>query len=495
MRQFKILGVAMAAALLVAACGGGGGDGNQSPAVSYSSVVSFGDSLSDAGTYGPGLIAATRIASSSGGGMFNINGITGAVGTNPTPSYNWAQLIAAAATGKVNCAARAGGFGMVEIKVAGCTNYAQGGSRVADGVGKDNTVAGAAAVAAGTATTGPLTEAVTTQIANYAADSGSATFTGKELITVLAGANDLFAQSNILKAAANTAGGNALATSLVTQLVAGAPAANQAAAQGAIGLAIQTEAAKATATPTSIITAAVTAAATHAATNGYTNTAVANANAIGATAGAAAIAAGKTYASTTGATNAINGMAAAATTLATAIKGMKTNGAQHIVVVNIPDVSQTPYAMGTIVYTDATKTVIADNSTQQLVLAMTMAFNQTLAAQLGIAPDTAANGILLVDAFAENQRQLANPAHYALTNVKDVACDPAKTPVNPADPTTASSLVCTTSTLVTKDSAGNALTQDQVLHFLFADSVHPTPYGYKLLAQYVAQKMVFAGWL
>jgi phospholipase/lecithinase/hemolysin len=151
--------------------------------------------------------------------------------------------------------------------------------------------------------------------------------------------------------------------------------------------------------------------------------------------------------------------------------------------------------MGTIVYTDATKTVIADNSTQQLVLAMTMAFNQTLATQLGVGPDSVSNGILLVDAFSENQRQIASPAHYALSNVKDVACNPALTPVNPVDATTASSLVCTTSTLVTTDSAGNAVSQDQALHFLFADSVHPTPYGYKLLAQYVIQKMVFAGWI
>ncbi|MDD2811418.1 SGNH/GDSL hydrolase family protein [Rhodoferax sp.] len=495
MRQFKVLGVAMAAALLVA-CGGGGGDGNQNPAVSYTSVVSFGDSLSDAGTYGPGLIAAGRIPNATAGGMFNVNGIAGAVGADPVPSYNWAQLVSAAAVGKINCAARAGGFGMVEAKVAGCTSYAQGGARIADNVGNGNTTAGAAAVAVGVATPGPLTESVTTQIANYATDTGSATFTGKELITVLAGANDLFAQTKILQTAATAAGGTALATSLVTQLVglvSPLTPANMGTAQTAITTAIQTEAAKATATPTSIISAAVTAAATDAAVNGYTTTAVANAATIGATAGAAATTAGNTYAATTGATNAVTAMAVAANTLATAIKGMQSNGAKHILVVNLPDVSQTPSAMSTIVYNPDGS--IKDNSSQKLVLAMTTTFNNTLASALGVAPDSAANGILLVDAFSENQRQLANPAHYALTNVKDVACDPAKTLVNPADATSNSTLVCTTSTLVTKDSAGNAVTQDQALHFLFADSVHPTPYGYKLLAQYAIQKMVFAGWL
>jgi phospholipase/lecithinase/hemolysin len=489
MRQFKILATALGAALLVAACGGGG-DGNQAPAVSYSTVVSFGDSLSDAGSYGPGLIAAKRLASTAGGGMFNINGITGAVGANPTPSYNWAQLVSAAATGKVNCAARAGGFGMAEIKVAGCTNYAQGGARVTDASGTGN------AGVTGTVFNAAMTESVTTQIGNYAADSGAAAFTGKELITVLAGANDLFAQTAILKNAATTAGGTALATSLVTQLVGLVTpynATNAGTAQTAITTAIQTEAVKATATPTSIISAAVTAAATDAAMKGYTTTAVANAATIGATAGAAATAAGNTYAATTGATNAVTGMVTAATQLATSIKGMLTNGAKHIVVVNIPDVSQTPYALSTITYnTDGS---VKDNSTQKLVLSMTTAFNQALATALGATPDAATNGILLVDAFSENQRQIANRAHYLLSNVKDVACDTAKTPVNPSDPTSASSLVCTTSTLITKDSAGNAVTQDQALHFLFADSVHPTPYGYKLLAQYVTQKMVLAGWL
>ena len=500
MRQFKILATALGAALLVAGCGGGG-DGNQAPAISYTAVVSFGDSLSDAGSYGPGLIASTRLTSAAGGGMFNINGIAGAVGTNPTPSYNWAQLVSAAATGKVNCAARAGGYLLVESKVAGCTNYAQGGARVTAATGTGNTGM------TGTAFTKAMTEPVVTQVANYLVDASNAgKFTGKELVTVLAGANDIFGQTAILTQGVIGEAAKALVTSLVTQFVAGLAPANQAtaapaittAATNAVGAAIATESAKPTATLTSIITAA-TGAGTQAAAGAamadattYTNANLANAaTTIPANAGAAASVAAGTYAAGAGATAAVTGMLTAATELATSIKGMVTNGAKHIVVVNIPDVSQTPYAMGTIVYnTDGT---IKDNSTQKLVWNMTTAFNQKLAAELGATPDVATSGILLVDAFSENQRQIANPAHYALSNVKDVACDATKTPVNLSDPYSASSLVCTTSTLVTKDSAGKAVTQDQVLHFLFADSVHPTPFGYKLLAQYVTQKMVLAG--
>jgi phospholipase/lecithinase/hemolysin len=224
--------------------------------------------------------------------------------------------------------------------------------------------------------------------------------------------------------------------------------------------------------------------------NAYTNTAVANAAAIGAAAGVAGATAGTTYAATTGANIAVSGMATAATTLAGYVKNMVAQGARHVVVVNLPDVSQTPFATSTITVNNG----VTDNSQQQLVYAMTTTFNQALAAALGATHGVPANGVLLVDAFSENQRQIANPAHYALTNVKDVACNPALTPVNPADATTASSLVCTTNTLVTS-AGGNAVTQDQALHFLFADSVHPTPYGHKLLAQYVTKAMVIAGWL
>src|SRR4051794_9286064 len=51
MRSFKTPLAVLAAAVLVAACGGGSGPGNQTSRVAFSKVVSFGDSLSDGGTY------------------------------------------------------------------------------------------------------------------------------------------------------------------------------------------------------------------------------------------------------------------------------------------------------------------------------------------------------------------------------------------------------------------------------------------------------------
>lgn len=469
MRNNKLSWMTLAAALLVVGCGGGG-DGNQAPAIKFSSVVSFGDSLSDAGTYKVSIINA------AGGGMFTVNGITGAIGSAPVPSYNWTQLVSAAVIGKPSCAARTGGFGVAESAVAGCTNYAQGGARVSDPKGVGNPVGAGF-------TAGPLTQPVTTQIANYVADGG--TFGTQELITVLAGANDLFGQTDKLKADASAAGGAAFATSVVTQLVAGAPAANQASAYGAVGAAVQAEAAKTGATPTSIITAAVTAAATDAAVKGYTNSAVANAAAVGATAAAAGTAAGNTYAATTGAANAAAGMAAVATELAGTIKGMLASGAKHVLVVNIPDVSHTPMALASIVHNPDGS--VKDNSSQQLILGLTTAFNATLKSALETAPGVLPAGLVLVDAFAENQRQVANPAHYALSNVTDVACQ-LSAPANilaSAGKVDGSSLVCNAGNLIAGDTS----------HYLFADYVHPTPYGHKLLAQFVTKALVFAGWL
>ena len=60
------------------------------------------------------------------------------------------------------------------------------------------------------------------------------------------------------------------------------------------------------------------------------------------------------------------------------------------------------------------------------------------------------------------------------------ACDLSAT-ANPL----ASSLVCTSKNVVPGD----------VSQYLFADTVHLTPYGYKLVAQLVTKNLVQVGWL
>ncbi len=135
------------------------------------------------------------------------------------------------------------------------------------------------------------------------------------------------------------------------------------------------------------------------------------------------------------------------------------NGATHVVVVNMPDVAVTPYA------------ATLDEATRGLVGTMSATFNTALAQGLGRNAS-----VLLVDAYTESQNHSVNPAQYGLTNVTTPACDPAKA---------IAALFCTAVTLIAGDTS----------HYEFADSVHPSPYGYQLLAQYVALQMTRVGWL
>jgi phospholipase/lecithinase/hemolysin len=263
-----------------------------------------------------------------------------------------------------------------------CTNYAQGGARVTAPVGPGN----AALVVPGNASTygnaiGQLTVPVVTQIGNYLAHNGG-TFNDKQLVTVLAGGNDLFI--NIATFQAQVAGGM---------------------------------------DPTVAATAAVTA------------------------------------------------MGKAGGELAAYVNQMiLAKGATHVVVVNLPDVSLTPYA------------IAAGASGQALVKQMASTFNSQLQAGL-----TAGSSLVYVDAFAASEDQATNMAQYGLTNVTTPACD--LTVVS-------SSLVCTKSTLISAVApAASSAPATAANTYEYADSVHPTPYGYRLLSELVGEQLAIKGWL
>jgi len=370
MKFIRFLGVASAASLLLAACGGGG-DGDQSPRVHYSATVSFGDSLSDVGTY-----ATTNLKAATGGGKYTVNGPSG---------KNWTELIAGQLGTGTPCAAQTGlessgpllGFAEASATHTGCYGYAQGGARVTNPVGPGNK----ALIAAGDTSgyVGQLTVPVVTQINNHLTAIGG-TFSGTELVTVMAGGNDVF-----INLAAVSAG---------------------------------------QATPTQAVTA----------------------------------------------------MGQAGGELAAYIKNLiLAKGATHVVVVNLPDVSQTPLA-----YAQSAQV-------QGLINTMTTTFNAQLHA--GLLDGTSGvvlAGVLEVDAYTQGRDQVANPGTYGLTNVTAPACD--LTNANTANTKTmpfASSLVCSTNTLIVGDTS----------RYEFADTVHPTPYAYQLLAQFVTKRMIESGWL
>jgi phospholipase/lecithinase/hemolysin len=260
------------------------------------------------------------------------------------------------------------GFAVPVTNHAGCTNYAQGGARVTNPVGPGNKNLGEA-----NAVLGQLTVPIVTQVANHLAASGGS-FSGKELVTVMAGGNDIFINFAVF-------GGS---------VQAGMPA-------------------------TAAATAAVTA------------------------------------------------MGTAGAELAAYVKSqILAKGAKSVLVVNLPDVSKTPFG------------VSLESAAPTVINTMVQAFNSQL--QAGLAGTTA----VVVDAYTASREQFANPAQFGVSNSTTPACNLAAA-ANPL----ASSLVC---------SAANVIAGD-VSRYYFADSVHPTPYGYKLLAQLVSRSMAQAGWL
>ena len=180
---------------LLAGCGGG------DDKVAFTSVVSFGDSLSDVGTYKVGTVAALN------GGKFTVNGTGGTV---------WTEVLAAKLNTPAQCAARtgmlpnvAGVTGAPVQDFANCFNYAQGSSRVtSSGTGPN----GVALQQYGQQNLGFMADSLNDQFNRHLAKTGGA-YAGRELVTVNAGGNDLFMQLNGVGSAA---GGGAAAAAAGT---------------------------------------------------------------------------------------------------------------------------------------------------------------------------------------------------------------------------------------------------------------------------------------
>ena len=459
MRHTKFALAAMALAVL-AGCGGTDpAPGNQSTKIKYSAEVTFGDSLSDVGSYAVGTVAALK------GGKFTINGDN--VSINPSfTGKTWTELLAAQIGLSAPCAAVTGldgdatkGFSVKPAAHAGCYNYAMGGSRISNPVGSGNKATGSPVRA--------LTYPITTQIANHLAAVGGK-FKGDELVLVFGGGGEILAQLGELSAAATAAGtaagGKAYVSSLISQLA--AKATDPASAAAAITAAVATESARTGSTQESITMVAIGAAAVQPGASSVADLAVygpivAKAKTDATAAGAKA---GADYAAANGPAL-VSNMGKAATELVGLVKNqILANGANYVVVNNLPDVATTPSGRS------------KDASTQALINAAVSAFNTALSAGLAGEPK-----VVLVDVFAVSHDQATNPGPYGLTNVAEPACIITDTTKNALS----SSLVCN----------GSNLTPGDVSHWSFADDVHPTPYNHLLLARYVSMALVTKGWL
>lgn len=363
---------ALVGAVLLAACGGGGGDG---PSVSR--VISFGDSLSDLGTYAP----ATQIplgqaagVSPFFGGRFTTNNHTDytLTGSNTNIATIWVESVAARVGVPITQAA--GGFAGNEVLcpvatripalATSCTGYGQGGSRVTDpnGIGK---------------TGGALTVPVVTQMSRHITRFGS--YRADEVVLVWAGNNDVF-----------------------TQL-------------GAVGLGLPPA------------------------------TAIAN-------------------------------LQTAATQLATLVKEqVLAKGASRVAVLNLPDYAILPGFLA------------APAPTRALLTQMATEFNASLTAGL------AGTNVLMIDVRTLISAIAAQPATYGFVNVTTAACDPAKiSVVTRGRVTDGSSLFCNAATGQTFNTLRTGASTST---WAFADGVHPTPGGHKVVSDLVITRMKDAGWI
>lgn len=191
--QSRFAWLAAAAAAFLVGCGGNdayvpgstGPEGAPTTKGSFTAVVSFGDSLSDVGTYAPATSVTNNGVAPYFGGRFSTNSATSTVYVENLAA-SLGLVVTPAEVGfagqSVKCPAAA-----VPALAGTCTGYAQGGARVTDpnGIGKSG---------------GALTVPVKAQIANHLARFGS--FKATDLVLVLAGNNDGFLQIAAFGAAA-----------------------------------------------------------------------------------------------------------------------------------------------------------------------------------------------------------------------------------------------------------------------------------------------------
>jgi phospholipase/lecithinase/hemolysin len=362
MKLLRLCAIALATAGLLAGCGGGD-DPPAAEKITYTKLVSFGDSLSDIGTYAVSGVAAV------GGGKYTVNGAGAQI---------WVERLATAAKVPAPCAAQTGlnatqaliGFPPAPVvNNASCYGYAQGGARVTNPIGPYN----AALLAIGDAggALGQLTDPIVNQITRHLAAAGGS-FSGTDLVVIQGGPNDLFVQLGTVSATV-AAGGNAT------------------------------------------------------------------------TAGQAATAA----------------MGLAGGQLGAYIKSMiAAKGAKRVVVVNLPDMSKTPFGLSQAA------------ATRDLIELMSFTFNANLEAQLADVPQ-----VLVVDTYGLFRSISANPGSFGLSNVTATACNLTLAVLG--------SLGCSAATLISGD----------VSKYGFADSVHPSPAGHEVLSKAVVDALTAKGWL
>lgn len=153
------------------------------------------------------------------------------------------------------------------------------------------------------------------------------------------------------------------------------------------------------------------------------------------------------------------------------------NGAKHVAILNIPDITITPRFQAVL----GTMSTAQSSQVQGMIRAWITAFNDQLKTRIGND-----SRVALVDFYKDFQDEVADPVSYGLTNVTTPVCTAT---VGALDKFPCLSNALDTTFLPAGKSAG------WWKSYAFADGFHPTPYGHQLLAASVSRALARAGWL
>jgi phospholipase/lecithinase/hemolysin len=150
-------------------------------------------------------------------------------------------------------------------------------------------------------------------------------------------------------------------------------------------------------------------------------------------------------------------------------------GGKYVAVMNLPDSTLTPFG----------STLPA--AARPVLTALVDTFNLWLKDSLTGAP------VKIIDQNGPGKDVYANPAKYGLTNNTIPTCDAAKiSAITRGAVTDGSSLFCNS----TVGAPYNGIrTGADVNTWQFADSVHPTPGGHKVISDFVTQQLRAFGWI
>jgi len=150
----------------------------------------------------------------------------------------------------------------------------------------------------------------------------------------------------------------------------------------------------------------------------------------------------------------------AALELAGQVRRIMGKGATRVVVLNLPELSETPFGKSP-----------EAAPVRPLIAGMVQLFNGALAAGLQ------GTGATLLDFHAEFMRVIENPYAFLVREINVPACDAAKiAAITNGLEQSGSSLFCSRQTLLQNGAA---------ISYLFADSVHPTTLGHLIVTRFV----------